>query len=260
VSCAASAPGTGLVMEGNPAHGHRRATNSPKDRRALISPPALEEAIRLKTDYALRPLVTMDACLAGMLWYPNRPEYEQARQSVGIRLGWDRNMRLGMCFWRWGRRIGDAGLCRRGERCAEVWCRRRSRRSRRISSCRLITSSVRAGGTPTAPKMATRVQRRKRSLNFADFCQRERAVGTPRLDWGTRTVCRPGVLFQAPSGSTVTAFSRLGGTVAVRLSRVRRLRPVLLIVAALAKAALLPAERIGWNVRVRFGCAMQMRS
>ena len=89
------------------------------EERAWTAPAALEDAVQLKTKYALnRWFENEQAC--GMLWHPKRPDYAGAEQSVEY--GWvGQNMRLGLSLWRWGRRKGDADLMGRGTRIADRW-------------------------------------------------------------------------------------------------------------------------------------------
>jgi hypothetical protein len=148
---------------------------------ADLSAAALEEAIRLKVGYALNRWYDDGECV-GMLWYPNRPEYAQARRSVEY--GWvGQNMRLGLSLWRWGRRTGDADLCRRGERCAEVWVRaaRAALAAGRVAPTHYIVGQGwrdTNGGEDgySRPTMET-------LFELALFCRQERAAGTPRADW-----------------------------------------------------------------------------
>lgn len=165
------------------------------DGAALISAPALEEAVRLKVGYALRRWHEDEHC-AGMLWYPTRPEFAAKRKS--IEYGWvGQNMRLGLVLWRWGHRCEDADLQQRGMRCAEAWVRAADAaftEGRVAPTHYLVGKGWRdtMGGEdgyarPTAETL----------LELAEFCRRVREAGAPRADW-ERTLNRALEFYSRP--------------------------------------------------------------
>jgi len=151
------------------------------DEEALIAAPAVEEAIRLKVGYALRRWHEDEQC-AGMLWYPNRPEFSAKPKSVEY--GWvGQHMRLGLALWRWGQRCADADLQRRGARCAEAWVRAAAAAfaDGRVAPTHYLLEKGwcdTAGGEDgyARPTMET-------LFELAEFCRRLREAGAPRTDW-----------------------------------------------------------------------------
>jgi hypothetical protein len=207
------------------------------DEEALIAAPAVEEAIRLKVGYALRRWHEDEQC-AGMLWFPNRPEF--AAQPKSVEYGWvGQNMRLGLALWRWGRRCKDADLQQRGMRCAEAWVRAASAAfaaGRVAPTHYLLEKGWRDtnGGEDgyARPTMET-------LFELAEFCRRLREAGAPRADW-ERTLHDGLVFYSRP-----LCFDT-GGLWPLKWDRRGQAQPGptvtagVLMVAALAEAAGLP--------------------
>ena len=202
-----------------------------------ISAPALEEAIRLKVGYALRRWHDDGQC-AGMTWFPRRPEF--ADRPLSVEYGWvGQNMRLGVALWRWGRRVGDTDLQRRGERCAEGWVQAASAalaRDQVAPTHYLIGQGWRdtAGGEDgyARPTMET-------LFELAEFCRRTREAGQPRTEWERALVealafyDRPACL--GPDGLWPLKWNREG-----KAQPGPSVTAGVLMVAAMAEAAALP--------------------
>jgi len=157
-----------------------------------LSRPALEAAVQLKVNYALRRWQeNAEAC--GMDWWPHRPEFAPDRRVFTpipyyertIEYGWaGMNLRLGLSLWRWGRRTGNTDLIARGIRIAEKWLRAATQAiaENRPAPTVYVTNENRwcdvqnGNGGFARPTMET-------IFELALFCRQRRQAGAAAHDW-----------------------------------------------------------------------------